>query len=290
MTDRLPPDLFGRDYLHFYRPVLTAERTRREVAFVERVLALAPGARVLDLCCGHGRHALELARRGYDVTGIDLSAPALELARKAAREARGSGRSRSQDGARVGPRGARRDGSGAGSSSPPRRGAPLRVRFVRGDMRRLERAGEFDAALNLFSSFGYFDDATNADILRRLFAALRPGGRLLLEVRNREAWLRAPRPVFFREVGRSFFVDLSEFDPREGRLHVRRLFVRGARRREVRLSFRLYAWTELRDLLLRLGFEAPEVWGGYGTAYALDADRMLVAARRPKGERSPRRR
>ncbi|MBI5365738.1 MAG: methyltransferase domain-containing protein [Planctomycetes bacterium] len=241
-------DLFGADYLHFYRPILTPERTAREVDFLQRVLGLCPEDRVLDLCCGHGRHAIALAARGYRVTGVDLSAPAVALARRAARAA----------------------------------GVADRIRFVRGDMRRPPVAdGPYHAVVNLFSSFGYFDDAANAELLRRLFAALRPGGRLLLDLRNREHWVRHPHPVHCREIGSDLFVDFSEFDPLVGRLAVRRLFVRAGRRREVRLSFRLYAYTELRDLLAAIGFSDLQVWGGFGEPYSCDAERMIVAARRP---------
>lgn len=251
MSPRLPPDLFGVDYLHFYQPILTPERTQQETRFVAEVLGLRPGDRILDLCCGHGRHAVALAQAGLQVTGVDLSPSALARARRAARA------------------------------------AGVRVRFVRADMRRLAARGAFDAAVNLFSSFGYFDDDANADILRRLRTALRPGGGLLLDLRNRDRWVGHPKPVHCREVGRDLFVDLSAFDPHTGRLEVRRIFVRGGRRREIRFSFRLYAFTELRDLLLRLGFRDVEAWGGFGAPYSCDAERMIVTARRP-GRRAAR--
>ena len=78
---------FGRDYLDVYGHLLTDESSEAEAEFVIRALALKPGDRVLDLCCGTGRHAVPLARAGLEVTGLDMSEEYLELARSAAREA-----------------------------------------------------------------------------------------------------------------------------------------------------------------------------------------------------------
>ena len=78
---------FGRDYLDVYGYQFTDERAEAETEFAIRALALKPGERVLDLCCGQGRHAVLLARHGCDVTALDLSAEYLELAQTAARAA-----------------------------------------------------------------------------------------------------------------------------------------------------------------------------------------------------------
>ena len=74
-------DFFARDYREAYDHILTSQRTDREVAFAAHALGLVPGERVLDLCCGHGRHAIPLARRGLRVAGLDLNAESLEEAR-----------------------------------------------------------------------------------------------------------------------------------------------------------------------------------------------------------------
>src|SRR5271170_7033063 len=81
-------NFFGEDYLNIYRHTLTAERTEKEVAFAEQKLALNAGARVLDLCCGPGRHSVLLAKRGYKVTGLDLSESYLGLARPGATDSK----------------------------------------------------------------------------------------------------------------------------------------------------------------------------------------------------------
>jgi SAM-dependent methyltransferase len=127
-------------------------RTAAEVAFVARQLPLPAYQTVLDVCCGPGRHALPLAGRGYQVTGVDRDAAALAAARQA--------------------------------------GADFPATFVQADMRALAAVpGPFDAAICLWQSFGYFDAATNAAVLGDLAAHLRPGGRLILDLNHRAFYL-----------------------------------------------------------------------------------------------------
>ena len=111
--------VFNDDYLHFYGPDLTHDRNHREADGIWRLLSLQEGAAVLDLGCGHGRIAIELAKRGGLVTGLDASVKFLALAREAA---------------------------GA---------AGLQIDFIEGDMRQLPWQGEFDAVVIWFTTFGY---------------------------------------------------------------------------------------------------------------------------------------
>jgi SAM-dependent methyltransferase len=81
-------ELFGEDYLRVWAPMMPPERTERELEGLIQLLGMPEGSSILDLCCGHGRHAIPLAQRGYQVTGQDLSKVFLERAKKEA-EARG---------------------------------------------------------------------------------------------------------------------------------------------------------------------------------------------------------
>ncbi len=126
---------------------------RRLLALIERVTEADRGARVLDMACGRGRHALLLARRGFRVTGIDLSPRAIETARQmAARES-------------------------------------LSIHFETGDMRDSPCAGCFDLVVNLFTSFGYFDDdAENARAVHAMAESLVEGGWLVQDFMNGDYW------------------------------------------------------------------------------------------------------
>jgi len=134
---------------------IPAARTAAEIAFLTRQLPRSSFARVLDVCCGPGRHALPLAELGHTVTGVDRDAEVVRCALAAARSA------------------GLRD-----------------VGFVQADMRALPLAGSWDAVLNLWASFGYFDGATNEQVLFDLADRLRPGGRFILDVYHRSFFER----------------------------------------------------------------------------------------------------
>jgi ubiquinone/menaquinone biosynthesis C-methylase UbiE len=131
------------------------ERTAQEAEFIRTQLGLQPGDRVLDLACGSGRHVLALAPYAASILGTDRTVSMIEQAKLAKRE--------------------------IGATN---------VEFEQQDMRELAFEGEFDAVYNYFTAWGYYDDKTNFDILRRVFRALRPGGRLLVEMLNRDAVMR----------------------------------------------------------------------------------------------------
>src|SRR5438105_7783542 len=148
------------DYLYFYFNDAESSDAQSdlEASQVASLLELEPGMRVLDAGCGHGRIAQRLAARGCRVVGIDRAHHFIQLAERSAL-ARG-----------------------------------VEVDYRVGDLRELNLASEFDAVLNWFTGFGYFDDATDRDLLRRYRASLRPGGRLLLELQNRDRVLRFFNP------------------------------------------------------------------------------------------------
>jgi SAM-dependent methyltransferase len=144
---------YSDDWYGIFLETIPAEATRTEVAFVERHLPPDAFLRLLDLCCGSGRHAVHLARRGYHLFGLDASARAIGEARASC------------------PQGL----------------------FQVGDMRRLEALQRtFDGVINLWHSFGYFDDETNRDVLRQVRDALRPGGRALFDIYNRDHFAQRP--------------------------------------------------------------------------------------------------
>ena len=232
--------LFGR-FWHEHLPQPSARRSAREVEFVAKICGLAPGARMLDAGCGVGRHALEFARRGYITTGVDLSEEMLELARERAK----------------------------GVSA---------VSFVEADLRSLNLAREFDAAVLLDSTLGLHEDGETVEILRRLSASLVPGGRLVVEVLNRDfvldemparKWLETPVAVILDDV--SFHAETS-------RLRIKRSVApHGQKAVEFSYSLRLYALHELRVLVSMAGFEVVEVSGSIHQrgAYLGSRDRSI---------------
>jgi len=220
-------DLFDEDYLRTL-PFLTPQATQAEAEFVIHAMSLAPGAQVLDLGCGYGRHAMELAARGFHVVGLDMSTPLLVR----------------------------------GGEEAHRRG--LTINFVRGDMRELDFENQFDACYCLFSTFGYFDDETNKKTLQNVAQALKPNGKVLVEILNRDyviadlptrVWWEGDGCVVLEEVELNYF---------SSRIQVNRSVVfDDGRQLEQEISVRAYSLHEVGKLMHAAGFRVLEVSGGY---------------------------
>lgn len=231
-TSRARPwfvDLFDEDYLRTL-PFLTPQATQSEAEYVINAMNLAPGAQVLDLGCGYGRHAMELAARGFHVVGLDLSTPLLVR----------------------------------GGEEAHRRG--LTINFVRGDMRELDFENQFDGVYCLFSTFGYFDDETNKKTLQNVARALKPNGKVLVEILNRDyviadlptrVWWEGDGCVVLEEVELNYF---------SSRIQVNRSVVfDDGRQLEQEISVRAYSLHEVGKLMHAAGFRVLEVSGGYQT-------------------------
>lgn len=240
------PDYFGDDYLRLYQ--FPPERTDPEVAFLvtELTKRIPPTGRVLDLACGQGRHAVPLAREGFQVVGLDYQASLLQVAAHAAAQ------------------------------------AGVRVPFVRGDMRQLPFDEAFDAVVCLFSAFGYFSDTENAGVLTEVARALRPGGWFVLDVANRDALLCHVQPRNWKRLPDGSLV-ISEWtwDVATGRYTHWQLLIAGDRQRSYSHSVRVYACTELLALCAQAGLVVEALHGGFrGEALTLDAPRMVLIARK----------
>jgi SAM-dependent methyltransferase len=147
-------------------------------------------------------------------------------------------------------------------------------------MRTLPWEQRFDVVLNWFTSFGYFDDDGNRAWLREARKALRPGGRLALDVHNRDAFARNWIPVTMTERDGDLLVDRHRLDLLTGRNETERFIVRNREVRRADYSVRFFTFTELRDWLLDAGFSEVEVSGHEGEPLDLRVRRMLVVATR----------
>jgi SAM-dependent methyltransferase len=198
----------------------------------------------VDLACGHGRIANRLAARGAEVTGIDATPRFVEFAR----------------------------------ADAARRG--VSVDYVEGDLRRLPWTERFDAAVCWVTSFGYFDDEQNRRVLAEAQRALRPGGRLLLDLHQKEGLLRGWLPSSVTHTTEGMMIDERTFDPLTSRVNDIRTIVRNGAVRRATFFTRLFGFTELRDWLLAAGFTVVDGLGGDGGPLTAESFRMLVVARK----------
>jgi SAM-dependent methyltransferase len=238
-------EIFNEDYLRTL-PYLTPHQTERDVNFIVESLDMPQGSKLLDIGCGYGRHAMELASRGHQMVGIDLSLPLLIRAADASR--------------RVG----------------------VEVDFVHMDMRELAFTEEFDAAYCFFTTFGYFDDDTNRRVAAGICRALKPGGRFLLDLINRDylvgdlptrIWWQGDGCVVLEEVDFNYFTS---------RLQVQRqIILEDGRQLEQEISIRAYSLHEIGKVLHHAGFRVLEVSGGLslrGRFFGCDSRQLLVLA------------
>jgi SAM-dependent methyltransferase len=236
--------IFNDDYLYFAAERLSEAATRDEVAHLCAVSGLQPGERVLDLACGHGRIANRLATLGAQVTGLDATAEFLRLARAEAAE------------------------------------LGVTVDYVEGDMRRLPWQAEFDLVVSWFTSFGYFGDQDNRRILAQAHQVLRPGGRVVIELNNRDDLMRRFLPSVVGERDGDLMIDQHAFDPLTGRSNVTRTVIRDGQVRTSHYFTRLFSFTELRDWLEAAGFTNVAGYGTEGNPLAAHSPRMIVTATR----------
>jgi SAM-dependent methyltransferase len=237
--------LFDEDYLYFYEGVLSDARSDADVELIWRLLDLQPGMRVLDLACGHGRIANRIAARGCQVTGLDPTPLFLDHAR--------------------------RDAAQRGVS----------VDYLDGDMRSLPWTRRFDRVINWFTAFGYFDDPGNRQVLTEIARVLKPGGRVVLDLMNRDWLVREFQPDrIAAERDGDLMIDRSRFDPLTSTVHTERIVLRGGRTRRVPFFVRLFTFTELRDWLLDAGFAGVNGYGEDATPLAPASRRLIVTAQR----------
>jgi SAM-dependent methyltransferase len=203
------------------------------------------GAKVLDLCCGEGRHSLELARRGFAVTGVDITELYLEKAQKKANAEN------------------------------------LKIEFVNSDMRQFCRKATFDLAINMFTSFGYFADKKDDEkVIRNIYDSLKPGGVLVMHMTSKEILARIFQERDWYEVGGMKVLEERAVSQNWGWMKTRWIMIRDGKEKEVVSEHRLYCGTELEALLRGCGFSDVKIYGDLAGAPYDQIAKVLVAVAR----------
>ena len=240
---------FDAQYLLEYEPLFSLKRDRQEVARLIELLGLPAGTRVLDAPCGQGRHAHLLAEAGFDVTGLDYSPHLLTKAR--------------------------------------RRGTGPRLRYVRGDMRRMPSrwTGRFGAVVNLFTSFGFFaEPADDRRALTEFARVLTPGGLLVWHGADRDGVMaRFLARDWWQTRGGTLIAQERSFDPISGILTVSSCWsgkrTRGAREHRIRL----YTPSRLAELCAEVGLVVEASFDGFtNDALTRRTSQMLLVARKTR--------
>lgn len=235
-------DFFQGVAVKLWHAAIPRDQTLAEIDFAWQELGLMPDCRVLDVPCGHGRHALELAQRGCDVTGIDLSAEALALARRAADE------------------------------------AGCKVDYVQRDMRHIWPTEPYDAAITLGNSFGYLGPEGTAEFVRAVAAALRPGGRWLINSGAvAESIIPNLRPQFEHPVGEIGFRITNEYLAAESCLHSTFDFTTDGQTETREIWHWIFTVGEIRRMLAAEGLKTLALYSSQGREpYVLGSPQLYL--------------
>lgn len=220
--------------------------TAEEIDQIIKLLDVEKGAEILDLCCGIGRHSLELARRGYSVVGVDLTEEYLAKARKQA-ESEG-----------------------------------LNIEFVRNDMRRFCQIESFDVVINMFTAFGYFESqAENKRVLTNIYCSLRGGGKLIIDMVGKEVLARIYRERDWHEEDGRIFLRECKMRENWSWADNRWIVLEDGKQREFRFGHRIYSAVEIADLLKDSGFSSVSIYGDLaGADYDHNAKRLIAVAQK----------
>ncbi|MCZ7541403.1 MAG: class I SAM-dependent methyltransferase [Anaerolineae bacterium] len=224
------------------------EQTRREAGYIVDLLGLTAPAHLLDVPCGGGRLAVEMAARGHRVTGVDSAAALLDDARVAAAA----------------------------------RGLETRISIEQRDMRDLPWHEAFDGAYCFWESFGFFDDAGNCAFLSAIAAALKPGGRFVFDTHVAETMLPRLGQRPWEHVDDDLLVlEERDYDPATAVMTRHLTIVGHGRTATLDVSTRLYTYRELLALLRSSGFAACEGYSWLSIVpFMMGAPRLLMVATR----------
>ncbi len=234
----------------FKQVLFSEERVKKTPYQVDRfveILDLREGDKILDQCCGIGRHSLELARRGYEVTGVDITEKYLE-------EAKEKGR---------------REG--------------LDVEFVKADIREFRRDNFYDACINFYTSFGYSQDENdNIAVMENVYSSLKHKGSFLLDVMGKEVLDKVYTEEDLWRIEDGYFQEKrnirEDLDMLESRW---KLIKDDGEIKEHKFMYKLYTEEELKNLLRGVGFKEIEIYGNLeGASYDEDASRLIALAQK----------
>ena len=220
--------------------------TDQEVRFITDVLNLRPGQSILDLYCGYGRHAIELAKQGFAVTGVDGTQDFLDIAAQKAKEAN------------------------------------VNITFEQKDMRDLDYNHQFDAVINMFAAFGYFTDDENANIIKLVARALNPNGLFLIDLLNRDWMVRNSLNRYWRHPSGEYVLSYK-VELENGIATMKRQLINQVTGAKIQYEFvlRAYSLPEMANIFSNSGLSIIATYGGFdGRSYSSETPRMIILAKK----------
>lgn len=231
------------EFFEAFRPafgLIDKKATNAQVKYLMTKLKLKSGRSFLDCPCGIGRVALPMAKKGIRITGVDITKSYLdELDLKAQR-------------------------------------ARLNIKTIHSDMRRINFDSRFDAGGNLWTSFGFFSKVSdNLLALKKMYKALKPGGRFALHLINRDWVLTNFQSRGWQDFGKTRLLESREFDYRTSISCAKWRFIKDGKEQNFEFNMRLYSYHELVALFESVGFIDIEGFGGVKDEPISNKNRMM---------------
>ncbi len=228
-------------------PWILSKRTKKEVRFIVSCLRAEGSKKILDVACGYGRHTIELSRKGYRVDGLDISKKAVLIARQEAKEKQ------------------------------------VNANFYFGDIRKFEFDGKFDAAFNIFASFGYYEnERENLKVLKQVFKILKKSGIFILDTVNRDSILnKSPQNWWYIKEKNTLVLTEDIYNALKGTISHKFALFDNAGYKEQIITLKLYACDTLCNLLYKAGFKIEKVYGDLDrSTYNKNSPRLIIIARK----------
>jgi len=228
--------------LDCWRLAVTPDQTRAEAEFLQKALNARESSSLLDVPCGNGRHSNELAKRGHNVTGVDLSEEFIAEARNAS--------------------------------------VSLPARWIAGDMRQLPWRAEFDGAFCFGNSFGYLDPEQARVFLVAVARALKPDSRFAIETgMAAESILPGLQKTRWYRVGDIYMLSENQYHPREGRLDIQYTFIRNGQVETRPTSSYVLTVNEICRMHAEAGLRPVELLGSInGEPYQPGSTRLILVS------------
>jgi ubiquinone/menaquinone biosynthesis C-methylase UbiE len=231
---------FGKEYILVY-PHRNESEAKQQIEFLIKHIHVPQNAKILDLCCGNGRHTLELKKLGYDVVGIDLSNELLEVARSKASE------------------------------------IDLDLKLVQCDMREIPYENYFDLVVQFFTSFGYFDsDAENQKVLSSISKALKPEGKFMIDYMNPDYVVDNLVEKDEKQISDGISV-IQERWIENSRVNKKITMTKNDESSVYNESVRMYSLQEIKDMLIQVWLRLGQTYGDFDLSeYNQNSMRMIL--------------
>jgi len=228
---------------------LGTKRTKQDVEFIKKVLKLPKNSRILDLCCGHGRHSILLAKQ-YSITGLDINKEALGIFKKNIKNKK------------------------------------FKINLIESDMREIPFKEKFDAVLNMYTSFGYFEkDKDNLKVLKSINKSLKLNGKLILDLRNKRPYHKKVLPKYWMKLKNNYILMENDYNDKKNQEEVK-LIIIDNKGRILKTNFfvKSYTVSEIKKLLNKAGFSIIKKYGSTENTdiYTKKSERLIILAEKKR--------